>query len=152
MYVDRRLASLQAVQTLSRLNRIHPLKEDTFILDFVNDRDEIREAFKDYYEGAEMGEQVDPARMYQVKSELDTQGIYSDFDIGRFSSVYFKSRQKQSVQDHQLMNAALDPGSPGSRNYTQKIPMKLNYGTANSSLFVIFTVFESDYTLPRLRP
>ena len=64
MFVDKRLAGIQAVQTLSRLNRIHPLKEDTFVLDFVNDREEIREAFKTYYEGAEMGEEVDPARMY----------------------------------------------------------------------------------------
>jgi type I restriction enzyme R subunit len=71
MYVDKRLAGIQAVQTLSRLNRIHPLKEDTFVLDFVNDRDEIRGAFKTYYEGAEMGEEVDPARMYQLKGELD---------------------------------------------------------------------------------
>ena len=55
MFVDKRLAGIQAVQTLSRLNRIHPLKEDTFVLDFVNDREEIREAFKTYYEGAEMG-------------------------------------------------------------------------------------------------
>ena len=60
MYVDKRLAGIQAVQTLSRLNRTHPLKEDTFVLDFVNDREEIREAFKTYYEGAEMGEEVDP--------------------------------------------------------------------------------------------
>jgi type I restriction enzyme, R subunit len=67
MYVDKRLAGIQAVQTLSRLNRIHPLKEDTFVLDFVNDREEICEAFKTYYEGAEMGEEVDPARMYQLK-------------------------------------------------------------------------------------
>ena len=51
LYVDKRLAGIQAVQTLSRLNRVHPLKEDTFVLDFVNDRDEIREAFKTYYEG-----------------------------------------------------------------------------------------------------
>ena len=55
MFVDKRLAGIQAVQTLSRLNRTHPLKEDTFVLDFVNDREEIREAFKTYYEGAEMG-------------------------------------------------------------------------------------------------
>ena len=51
MYVDKRLAGIQAVQALSRLNRVHPLKEDTFILDFTNDRDEIREAFKTYFEG-----------------------------------------------------------------------------------------------------
>ncbi|MFF2324113.1 hypothetical protein ACFVTJ_24050 [Agrobacterium sp. NPDC058088] len=54
-YVDRRLAGIQAVQTLSRLNRIHLLKEDTFVLDFVNERDEIRQAFKTYYECAEIG-------------------------------------------------------------------------------------------------
>jgi hypothetical protein len=109
MYVDRRLAGIQAVQTLSRLNRIHPLKEDTFVLDFVNERDEIREAFKTYFEGAEVGEDVDPARMYEIKSELDAEGIYVVADLNRFSAVYFKPRQRQSPNDHQLMNAALDP-------------------------------------------
>lgn len=109
MFVDKRLAGLQAVQTLSRLNRIHPLKEDTFVLDFVNDREEIREAFKVYYEGAEMGEEVDPARMYAIKAELDASGIYLDEEVERFCAVYFKPKQRQSALDHQAMNAALDP-------------------------------------------
>ena len=109
MYVDKRLAGIQAVQTLSRLNRIHPLKEDTFVLDFVNDRDEIREAFKTYYEGAEIGDEVDPARLYAIKGELDAAGIYLDEEIARFCDVYFKPKQKQSALDHQAMNAALDP-------------------------------------------
>ncbi len=109
MFVDKRLAGIQAVQTLSRLNRRHPLKEDTFVLDFVNDREEIREAFKVYYEGAEMGEQVDPARMYAIKGELDASGIYLDEEIERFCAVYFKPKQRQSAMDHQTMNAALDP-------------------------------------------
>lgn len=109
MYVDKRLAGIQAVQTLSRLNRIHPLKEDTFVLDFVNDREEIREAFKTYHEGAEMGEEVDPARMYQIKGELDLAGIYLPEDVERFCGVYFKPKQRQSAADHQEMNAALDP-------------------------------------------
>jgi type I restriction enzyme R subunit len=109
MYVDKRLAGIQAVQTLSRLNRTHPLKEDTFVLDFVNDREEIREAFKVYYEGAEMGEEVDPARMYAIKGELDAAGIYLDEEVERFCAVYFKPKQRQSAQDHQAMNAALDP-------------------------------------------
>lgn len=109
MFVDKRLAGIQAVQTLSRLNRIHPLKEDTFVLDFVNDREEIREAFKTYYEGAEMGEQADPARMYAIKGELDSSGIYLDEEVERFSGVYFKPKQRQSAMDHQAMNAALDP-------------------------------------------
>jgi type I restriction enzyme R subunit len=109
MYVDKRLAGIQAVQTLSRLNRIHPLKEDTFVLDFVNDRDEIREAFKTYYEGAEIGDEVDPARLYAIKGELDAAGIYLDEEVARFCDVYFKPKQKQSALDHQAMNAALDP-------------------------------------------
>jgi len=109
MYVDKRLAGIQAVQTLSRLNRIHPLKEDTFVLDFVNKREEIQEAFKTYYEGAEMGEEVDPGRMYQLKSELDASGVYLPEEMNRFCQVYFKPKQRQSAADHQAMNAALDP-------------------------------------------
>ena len=109
MYVDKRLGGIQAVQTLSRLNRIHPLKEDTFVLDFVNDRDEIREAFKTYYEGAEIGEEVDPARLYVLKGDLDASGIYLSEEVARFCSVYSKPKYKQSPMDHQSMNAALDP-------------------------------------------
>ena len=109
MYVDKRLAGIQAVQTLSRLNRVHPRKEDTFVLDFVNDRAEIQEAFKTYYEGAEMGEEVDPARMYAVKGELDASGVYLDEEVERFCAVYFKPKRRQSPSDHQAMNAALDP-------------------------------------------
>ena len=109
LYVNKRLAGIQAVQTLSRLNRTHPLKEDTFVLDFVNDRDEIHQAFKTYYEGAAMGGEVDPARLYQVRSELDAAGVYLDEEVERFCAVYFKPRQRQSAADHRVMNAALDP-------------------------------------------
>lgn len=109
MYIDKRLGGLQAVQTLSRLNRIHPLKEDTFILDFVNERQEIQEAFAQYYDGAEMGEEVEPTRMYQVKAELDQAGIYLKEEIQRFSEVYFKPTNRQTAADHRAMNAALDP-------------------------------------------
>jgi type I restriction enzyme R subunit len=109
MYVDRRLFGIQAVQTLSRLNRTHPLKEDTFILDFVNDRQEIQAAFKQYYEGAEMGEEVDPARMYEIRAELDASGIYTSDEVERFCRVYFKPKARQTASDHRDMNAILDP-------------------------------------------
>ena len=109
MYVDKRLAGIQAVQTLSRLNRVHPRKEDTFVLDFVNDRLEIQEAFKAYYEGAEMGEEVDPARMYAIKAELDASGVYLEEEVERFCNYYFKPKRRQSPLDHQAMNAVLDP-------------------------------------------
>jgi type I restriction enzyme, R subunit len=109
MFVDKRLAGIQAVQTLSRLNRTRSLKEDTFVLDFVNDREEIRDAFKAYYEGAVMGDEVDPARMYAIKTELEASGIYLDAEVDRFCAVYFLPKQRQSAADHQAMNAALDP-------------------------------------------
>ena len=109
LYVNKRLAGIQAVQTLSRLNRAHPLKEDTFVLDFVNDRDQIQQAFQTYYEGAAIGEEVDPARLYQVRSELAAAGVYLAEEVERFCAVYFKPRQRQSAADHRAMNAALDP-------------------------------------------
>jgi type I restriction enzyme, R subunit len=109
MYVDKRLAGIQAVQSLSRLNRTHPLKEDTFILDFVNKREEIQDAFKTYYDGAKMGEEVDPALMYRIKGELDASGVYLNEEVERFCEIYFRPRQRQSAGDHQAMNAGLDP-------------------------------------------
>jgi type I restriction enzyme, R subunit len=108
MYVDKRLAGIQAVQTLSRLNRVHPLKEDTFILDFVNDRNEIQEAFKQFYEGATIGEEVEPSRLYELKALLDGSGVYLLEEIERFSEVYFKPKQRQSPNDHRAINAILD--------------------------------------------
>ena len=109
MYVDRRLAGLQAVQTLSRLNRTHPLKEDTFVLDFVNSREEIREAFAAYYEGAAMGEEVEPGRMYELKAGLDQSGIYLSEEVERFATLFYRPARKQSAADHRALNATLDP-------------------------------------------
>ncbi|MEF8733297.1 MAG: type I restriction endonuclease [Candidatus Accumulibacter meliphilus] len=108
MYVDKRLAGIQAVQTLSRLNRTHPLKDDTFVLDFVNDPAEIQEAFRQYYEGSVMGEQVDPDKLYQVKADLDATGIYRQLEVDDFSRIFFAPKQRQSPGDHKAMNAVLD--------------------------------------------
>jgi len=108
MYVDKRIAGIQAVQTLSRLNRTHPLKDDTFVLDFVNDPDEIQEAFRQYYEGSIMGEEVDPDRLYEVKSELDASGIYLQQELDAFAAVFFAPKRRQSPSDHKNMNAILD--------------------------------------------
>lgn len=108
MYVDKRLAGIQAVQTLSRLNRTHPLKEDTFVLDFVNDPEEIQAAFKVYYDGAAMGEEVEPERLYEIKAELDESGIYRNEEVEEFCRVFFAPRKRQSINDHKAMNAVLD--------------------------------------------
>jgi type I restriction enzyme R subunit len=108
MYVDKRLAGIQAVQTLSRLNRTHPLKDDTFVLDFVNEPGEIQEAFRQYYEGSVMGEQVDPDKLYEVKAELDASGIYLQTEVADFARVFFAPKRRQSPGDHKTMNAILD--------------------------------------------
>ena len=108
MYVDKRLAGIQAVQTLSRLNRTHPLKDDTFVLDFVNDPDEIQEAFRQYYDGSIMGEEVDPDRLYEVKAELDGAGIYQQDEVDAFAHIFFAPKRRQSPADHKTMNALLD--------------------------------------------
>lgn len=108
MYVDKRLAGIQAVQTLSRLNRTHPLKDDTFVLDFVNDPEEIQEAFRQYYDGSVMGEDVDPDRLYEVKAELDESGIYTQDEVEDFSRIFFAPKRRQSPADHKNMNALLD--------------------------------------------
>lgn len=74
MYVDKKLTGISAVQTLSRLNRIHPDKEDTFVLDFVNDAEEIREAFKPYYEET-TSVPTDPNILYHLQQKLMSAGI-----------------------------------------------------------------------------
>lgn len=121
MYVDRRLAGLQAVQTLSRLNRTHPLKEDTFVLDFVNDPAEIQAAFAQFYEGAEMGDEVDPARLYEIKAELDRSGVYLVEETERFCSVFFRPVARPSAADHRALNAALDPAADRFRALLERV-------------------------------
>jgi len=79
MYVDRRLDGIQAVQTLSRLNRCHPGKDTTFVVDFVNEPDAILAAFKTYYATAELAEATDPNLILDLKTKLDAQGHYDEF-------------------------------------------------------------------------
>jgi len=73
MYVDKRLAGIQAVQTLSRLNRTCPGKENTFVLDFVNETKEILDAFQPYYEQTTVGEQAEAKQLYELQAKLDAQ-------------------------------------------------------------------------------
>lgn len=109
MYVDKRLAGIQAVQTLSRLNRIHPGKEDTFVLDFINEPGDIREAFQPYYEQTIIGERAEPAQLYELQAKLDEHHVYYKTEVEEFCRVFFKPRQGQVVGDHARMNACIDP-------------------------------------------
>lgn len=89
MYVDKKLSGVKAVQTLSRLNRTCPGKEDTFILDFVNDRETIFTAFQPYYEVTSVKEDVDINHLYDLKNRLDQFQVYWESDIDGFTNVYF---------------------------------------------------------------
>jgi type I restriction enzyme R subunit len=95
MYVDRRLAGVQAVQTLSRLNRAHPGKDTTYILDFANSADDIPKAFRTYYETAELEDVTDPNIVYNLRAKLDATGFYDDFEVDRVSEVEVNPKAKQ---------------------------------------------------------
>ncbi|MGI8711372.1 MAG: type I restriction endonuclease subunit R [Acidimicrobiales bacterium] len=84
MYVDKPLADVQAVQTLSRLNRCHPDKTDTFVLDFVNSADVIKEAFAPYYETAILSEATDLNRLNDLQDSLDNAQVYARKDVDEF--------------------------------------------------------------------
>jgi type I restriction enzyme R subunit len=109
MYVDKRLAGIQAVQTLSRLNRTHAGKDDTFVLDFYNERAEILEAFKPYYEQPVMGERADPQQLYTLQARLAEFGVYRADEVEQFCAVFFRGKANQSPADHARMNAIIDP-------------------------------------------
>ncbi len=96
MYVDKRLAGIQAVQTLSRLNRAHPGKDTTYVLDFVNDGAEVLEAFKTYYDTATLeSDATDPNLVFDLRAKLDAAGHYDDFEVERvvgWSSTRMRNR------------------------------------------------------------
>ncbi|MBY0410281.1 MAG: DEAD/DEAH box helicase family protein, partial [Burkholderiaceae bacterium] len=100
MYVDKRLDGLQAVQTLSRLNRCYPGKTDTFVIDFVNNPEEILASFKVYHDTAELAGVSDPELIYELRSKLDAQCLYDTFEVDRVVNVALKGKTaKQSELD-----------------------------------------------------
>ncbi len=109
MYVDKRLDGIQAVQTLSRLNRTCVGKEDTFVLDFVNEADEILAAFQPFYEQTVIGERAEPQQLYELQARLDAQQVYHKTEVDEFCRVFYLPRQRQTSADHARMNACIDP-------------------------------------------
>jgi len=96
MYVDKRLAGIQAVQTLSRLNRSYPGKDTTYVLDFLNDPTEVLEAFKAYYTTAELANVTDPYLILNLREKLDSAGHYDDFEVNRVADAELNPKSKQS--------------------------------------------------------
>ncbi|MWC27173.1 type I restriction endonuclease [Paenibacillus sp. MMS18-CY102] len=99
MYVDKKLTGIKAVQTLSRLNRTHPEKTDTFVLDFFNERETIKKAFQPYYEQTTIDEEIDPNLLYDYKRQLDETRIYEDNEVEALCDVFFQPKTKQTAND-----------------------------------------------------
>jgi len=111
MYVDKRLDGIQAVQSLSRLNRTHPGKEDTFILDFVNEPEDILQAFQPYYEQTLVGDRAEPQQLYELQAKLDAPQVYYKAEVEEFSKVFYKPTAAQTPADHARLNACIDPAA-----------------------------------------
>ena len=104
MYVDKRLGGIQAVQTLSRLNRAYPGKDTTYVLDFTNDPEEVLASFKAYHTTAELSTTTDPNLVFNLRAKLDAAGHYDDFEVNRVVAVELNPHAKQSE-----LVAALEP-------------------------------------------
>lgn len=109
MYVDKRLDGVQAVQALSRLNRMVPGKETPFVLDFVNAAEDIYKAFKPYYDTTSLQETSDPSQLDKLKYELDTIQVYHRSEVEAFARVFYRSPGKQTAADHAHLQRHLQP-------------------------------------------
>ena len=106
MYVDKKLSGVDAVQTLSRLNRIYPGKESVFILDFFNDAEEIKEAFEPYYKTATLTDVSDPNMIFDLQLKLEGYGLYTLQEVEQFALAYFDTKGTQAA-----MSAAIKPAA-----------------------------------------
>lgn len=109
MYVDKRLDGVQAVQTLSRLNRTSPGKEPPFVLDFVNKTEDIFAAFKPYYNATFLQEQSDPSHLEKLKHELHTLQVYLWSEVVGFCQIFYLPQFKQNPSDHARMEKMIQP-------------------------------------------
>jgi type I restriction enzyme R subunit len=106
MYVDKRLSGVMAVQTLSRLNRTCPGKENTFVLDFVNKPDEILDSFKPYYRAAQLEDVTDPNIVHELQTKLDKAGVYTRSEVEQLAQAFFDPKRKQATLHTYLKPAA----------------------------------------------
>jgi len=106
MYVDKKLMGVHAVQTLSRLNRISSGKDNTFVLDFVNETEEVKEAFQPYYETTILSEGTDPNILYQIERDIDKAGVIDPSDVERFVDIWYSTEDQSKL--HQILAPAID--------------------------------------------
>ena len=111
MYVDKKLNGVLAVQTLSRLNRTADKygKEDTFVLDFANETQEILDSFQPYYELTTVEQTSDPNQLYDLKSSIEESQIIWQTEVDHFCELFYKSQKVLNKQDQKKLNTYIDP-------------------------------------------
>lgn len=97
MYVDKALSGIKAVQTLSRLNRAHPQKHDTFVLDFYNDSETIQKSFEPYYRTTILSDETDPNKLHDLKADLDGYQLYSQTQIDDLVQLYLNGADRDRL-------------------------------------------------------
>jgi type I restriction enzyme R subunit len=107
MYVDKKLGGVQCVQTLSRLNRTTSGKTQTFVLDFVNEPEEIRESFQRFYQSTILEGETDPNRLYDIQREIYNFHLYTNEDVNRFCEVFFDPRRDEGSL-HPMLDRVVD--------------------------------------------
>ena len=109
MYVDKKLSGVRAVQTLSRLNRTCEGKTDTFVLDFVNNEEDILDSFQPYYELTTVKENTDPDHLYDLKNQIEEAKIIWETEVDQLNKVYFTKKENLTPADHAKLNSYIDP-------------------------------------------
>jgi len=120
MYVDKMLNGITAVQTLCRVNRIHPNKKDTLILDFVNKTEVIQKAFQPYYESTFLEEGTDPHKLYELEDKLLSYQVFDMSDVDAFVKAWKKGEIQSKL--HNILNPVVDEF--GKKDKEEKIGFK----------------------------
>lgn len=107
MYVDKKLGGVQCVQTLSRLNRTTSGKTQTFVLDFVNEPEDIRESFQRFYQSTILEGETDPNRLYDIQREIYNFHLYTNEDVNRFCEVFYDPRRDEGNL-HPMLDRVVD--------------------------------------------
>jgi type I restriction enzyme, R subunit len=134
MYVDKKLGGVGAVQTLSRLNRVHKDKQSVFVLDFYNTEDDIKQAFEPYYQTTVLSAGSDPNRLHDIKDQLDTFGVYTDFAVHKFTTDLLSGVPAENL--HSLLDSVVE-------NIKKLYPDQIDEFKSKAKLFTKFYAFIS---------
>ena len=147
MFVDKKLNDVKAVQTLSRLNRTTQGKTDTFVLDFVNDADDIKNSFQQYYQATILNEEIDPNQLYKLKSILDDMQVYQHQEVEHFADVYYTS--KTTASDLGKLSGFLKPAIDRFKALKEEVQDQFrsalnNYIKMYSFVVQVIRMFDAD--------